>query len=114
MIGKPARIGKVRLKSGGAELRIFDRVAKDLGGENWCGKIVENARTIAGYDAEDSRLVGYFILGLFSDGSHSTAYRYDPKRSPIPRRLPPGYVTEALREDMITVPAIQRHVEDSQ
>lgn len=105
-----AKIGKVRLK-GGAELRIIDRVAKDPGGENWRGKIVDNARKIAGYDEEDARLVGYFIMGLYSDGTHATAFRYDAKRSPIPRRLLPGYVAEVLREDMITIPDIDEKLQ---
>lgn len=111
MTSKPAKIGRVRLKSGGAGLHILDRKTDDPGGENWCGKIVENARKMAGYDEEGARLVGYFIMGLYSDGTHSSAFRYDAKRSPIPRRLLPGYVAEVLREDMITIPDIDEKLQ---
>ena len=102
-----ARIGKIRLKKGGAEVRVLNRKTPHHG-ENWCGKIVDNARGIASYDREGSRLIGYFIVGLFSDGSHSSAWRYDPDLSPIPRRLLPAYVSEVIREDIITDPAIDK------
>jgi hypothetical protein len=110
MTAKPAKIGRVRLKNG-AELHVLERKSPNLGGENWCGKIVDHARTIAGYDQDGSRLVGYFIMGLFSDGFHSSAYRYDPAQSPIPRRLLPAYVAETIREDMITDAAIERKLD---
>lgn len=98
-----ARIGKIRLKAGGAEVRILRRdTPDDDGRENWRGKIVDNARGIASYSQPDSELVGYFVMGLFSDGSSSVAFRYDPKRSPIPRALLPAYIAEVLRRDMIT------------
>lgn len=102
-----ARIGKIRLKAGGAEVRVLDRQTPHHG-ENWCGKIVDNARGIASHDQDGARLVGYVIMGLFSDGSHSTAWRYDPALSPIPRRLLPAYVAEVVREDLITEQAVDR------
>jgi hypothetical protein len=97
-----ARIGKIRMKAGGAIVRVLDRVAKDPGDENWRGKLIEHARIVAGYNDKDSDLVGFVVIGLFSDGAHSLGFRWNPDRSPIPRRLMPSYLAELVREDMIS------------
>jgi hypothetical protein len=39
-----------------------------LNGESWRGKIIENAKAVADYDEADSELVGYLVLGIFSEG----------------------------------------------
>lgn len=102
MNARHCRIGKVALKGGGAELRILHQATPDPGSENWRGKIVSAARDIAGYSEADSDLVGYFVVGFFSDGAHSLGFRYDSTRSPIPRRLMPAYLAELIREDAVT------------
>ena len=98
-----ARIGRIRMKAGGAEVRVIHQERKDDSGkENWRGQIIEGARRIANFSEADSELVGYFVIGLYSDGSSSTGWRYDAKRSPIPRALMPSYVAELIRRDMVT------------
>lgn len=97
-----ARIGRIRLKSGGAEVRLIRQETPDPGDENWRGKIIEAARAISGFDEPGSELVGYVVVGLFSDGACSTGWRYDAKRSPIPRALMPAYVAEIIRRDVVT------------
>lgn len=105
-----ARIGKVRLKKGGAELRILDRKSNDPGGENWRGKIMAHARSVASYEENGSELVGFLVIGFFSDGAHSLGWRWDANRSPIPRRLLPAYVADLIREDLITGPALDERL----
>ncbi len=98
-----ARIGRVRMKSGGAEVRVFHSpVGPD--GQNWRGKIVEHARKVAEFDEPGSLLVGFCVIGLFSNGTASVGFRYDPNSSPIPRLLLPAYIAELLRRDMVTTP----------
>ncbi len=98
-----ARVGKIKLKAGGAEVRVIHTPTPDAdGAENWLGKIVDNARGVASYSEPGSELCGYMVMGLYSDGTCSTAFRYDAKRSPIPRALLPSYVAEIIRRDMIT------------
>lgn len=98
-----ARIGRVRMKGGGADVRVLrSRLAPD--GQNWCGKIVEHARSVAAMDDAASQLVGFCVVGLFSDGASSVGFRYDPKSSPIPRALIPAFIAEVLRRDMVTAP----------
>lgn len=105
------RIGKVRMKSGGAEIRLMRRGLPDPNGENWQGKIVEHARMCAGHSTDAAPLVGFVVLALFGDGSHSVGHRYDPDRSPIPRRLLPAYVEEILREEIVTSQAVKEALE---
>lgn len=98
-----ARIGRVRMKSGGAEVRVLHNSRKDGGGqENWCGEVVKSARIVADFSEPGSELIGFVVLGLYSDGNHSLGFRFDPKRSPIPGVLMPSYVGELIRRDMIT------------
>lgn len=100
-----ARIGRIRMKDGGAEIRVLHQETADAGGEeNWRGKIVEHARMIAEDSKPDAELVGFFVLGLFSDGSHSMGLRLDDDRCPIPRTLMPAYVEDIIRRDCITGP----------
>ena len=72
------------------------------GEENWRGEIIRSARAVADYDGPSSELVGYLMVGFFSDGSSSIGYRWDKDRTPIPRALMPAYVAEIVRRDMIT------------
>lgn len=100
-----ARIGKIRMKAGGAEVRLIRQETQDAdGSENWRGRILSSARAMADFSEPDRELVGYFVMGMFSDGSVSTGWRYDPARSPLPRALMPAYVAEVVRQDMITEP----------
>lgn len=90
-----ARIRSVRMKGGGASVRILP-TPEQHDGENWNGKLIENAKHIAGYEGE---MDGYLVLGLFADGTRSMGFRL-PRR--IPRELWPAYVAEVLRTDLIT------------
>jgi hypothetical protein len=98
-----ARIGRVRLKSGGTEVRVL-RNPLPNDGENWRGKVVQHARKVGEYDEPGSVLVGFCVIGLFSDGAASVGLRWDKKRSPIPTALMPQYIAEVIRRDLITAP----------
>jgi hypothetical protein len=104
-----ARIGRIRHKDGGADVRIIRQTTPDKAGEeNWCGQIVKSARTIAEQGSPTSELVGFFVIGLFSDGAYSMGLRWDHDRSPIPRSLMPAYVEELIRQDLISRPDAER------
>lgn len=107
-----ARIGRIRMKAGGAEVRVFKQETPNPAGENYAGLIVKHAREVAGYHGAEAQLVGYFVIGLFSNGRASTAWRLDPDKSPVPRKLFPAYVTELMRESMITQPAANNEAVD--
>lgn len=99
-----ARIGRFRMNSGGPWVRVIRREEPNPGGEHYAGLIVKHAREVASYHGAEAQLVGYFVLGVFSNGRASTAWRLDPDTSPVPRKLFPAYVTELMRESMITGP----------
>jgi hypothetical protein len=96
-----ARIGCVRMKNGGADVRILNREPINPEGEDWRGKIVANARAVGEQATADAPLVGYVVIGLYADGCSSVGYRHDPDRCPIPRSLLPSWIAEIIRRDMI-------------
>lgn len=102
-----ARIGKIRMKAGGAEIRILRRTTEN-NGENWRGTIVEHAKIIAEAATPECKLVGFLVLGMFSNGTISNGWRYDHS-SPgvLPRAVLPAYVSEIVRREMITGPEAQ-------
>lgn len=111
-----ARIGKIVLKASGTEVRVLHRQNPNRG-ENWQGAIIEHARMIAEHDAPAKRMVGFLVLGLFSDGTISKGWRYDHS-SPgvVPRAMLPAYVAELVRRDLITGPEAEdaaNHVIDN-
>lgn len=96
-----ARIGRVRMKNGGADVRVLNREPINADGEDWRGKIVSNARGVADQATDKAPLVGFVVLGFFADGGYSLGYRYDYENCPVPRTLIPAWVEDVLRRDMI-------------
>lgn len=96
-----ARIGKIRLKAGGAEVRVLRNVAADPA-DNLRGKIIGHAKMIADMGKPGSELVGFITIGLFADGKSTVGCRFDPNSSPIPKSLIPSWAAEILRRDLIT------------
>lgn len=92
------------MKNGGAVVRILEREAVNLDGDDWRGTILKAAKGVVSHATDEQPLVGYFIMGIFADGTTSTGFRYDPSRCVIPRALMPAWVAEVIRRDMITEP----------
>jgi hypothetical protein len=99
-----ARIGRIRMKNGGADVRVLDNKMDSANGESWRGKVIENAKAVAAFDQEGSALVGYVLIGIYSDGQTSVGFRYDKDRCPVPRSLMPAWIAELVRRDMIVAP----------
>lgn len=92
-----ARISRVRMKSGGADVVVID--GSPLVGEyiairgdmqNAVRQIIANAEEIG----------GYVMIAFETDGSHHICHRLDDD-CPIPRTLLPAYVTEIVRRTCI-------------
>jgi hypothetical protein len=104
-----ARIGRIRMKNGGADVRVLNRnpdgaASIDPNGEDWRGTVVRNARAVADMATSEAPLVGYLLIGFYGDGCTSVGFRYDVDRCPVPRALMPSWVAEIIRRDMITEP----------
>lgn len=97
-----ARIARVRMKSGGADIRVLDRKPVNLGGEDWRGDIMSSARNVAEFATDENPLAGFVVLGIFKDGCSSLGWRYDPGTARIPRLLLPYWVSEMIRRDILT------------
>lgn len=96
-----ARISRVRMKDGGADVHVLNNKRMDDGGEDWRGSIVKNARVTADMETPDAPLVGYLMVGIYADGCTSTSFRYDSEQCPIPRALLPSWVAEVVRRDIL-------------
>lgn len=107
-----ARIGKIRMKSGGAEVRVLHRADPNPRGANWRGEIIDHARRIGALGEPGSELVGFVVIGLFEDGKSSLGWRYDPDSTAIPRLLLPTYIAELIRRDIITAPEAEQMAVD--
>jgi hypothetical protein len=107
-----ARIGRIRMKNGGADVRVLHRSEPNPDNESWRGKIIENAKAVASYDEDGSELVGFLVIGIFSDGQTSVGFRYDKKRCPVPLSLMPAWVAELVRRDMVVAPEAENRFND--
>ena len=96
-----ARIGKIKLKTGGAEVRVLDRQLRN-DGENWRGLTIRHARMIAEHQP-DEEMVGFVVVAMFSDGGYSSSSRMDADAT-IGRTLLPSYVAEVVRRDVLMEP----------
>lgn len=96
------RLRRVRMKNGGADVRVLDLPKPNPEGEDWRGSIIASARQIGEYVSDEKPLVGYVILGLYGDGTTSLGWRYDFEICPIPRALLPAWLAEVVRRDLIS------------
>lgn len=98
-----ARVSRVRMKRGGAEVRVLHNRIAEAGGEDHRGALLRNARAIADLATLAVPLVGYVLIGIYEDGATSVGFRYDHEnRNAIPRALLPAWVAEVIRRDIIS------------
>lgn len=95
-----ARIGRIRMKSGGAEFRILNNQKVIDGEEDWRGSVIKAARSLGEHATDEVPLVGYLVIGFYSDGMVATGYRYDD-RCPVPKALMPAWLAEIVRRDVL-------------
>lgn len=97
-----ARISRVRMKNGGADIRVIRNEAIEADEEDFRGKIVSNAKGIADKATDEAPLVAYVMLGIYGDGAHSFCCRIPHESCPIPMTLMPAFVAEAVRRYTVT------------
>lgn len=93
-----ARIGRVKMKQGGADLRIIDGPEHQEGKE---AKLLELARFAADESEPGSTLEGFLIVAFYSDKCRNVLFDLDGDHG-IPRELVPAYVNELIRREVIT------------
>jgi hypothetical protein len=96
-----ARIGRVRMKNGGADVHVLARANSD---PDRRGEIVKHARMVAGHSQPDDPLVGHIVIGFFKSGKSSVGCHYDQNTCPVPRVLLPAWTEELVRRDLVTDP----------
>ena len=97
-----ARIGRVRLKNGGAEVRVLHRETPNAEGkESWAGALMAGARTAVEHANESAPICGYVLVAFYADGCTWTSHRWGDE-SPMNRAMLPHLVAEIVRRDVIT------------
>ena len=97
------RLRRVRMKAGGADVRVMTSKPGPDGKDDWRGALVRNAKAVAEMGTQADPLAGYVLVGIFRNGGVSVGYRYNSEEpNSIPRRLLPSFVAEVIREDMIS------------
>jgi hypothetical protein len=99
-----ARIGRVRMKSGGADVRVLaQRAVPFEEEEDYRGALLRNAKTVIDAATDEAPLVGYLLIGMYDDGCTSTGFRYaHDNGNAIPRTLLPAWTAEVIRRELIT------------
>lgn len=99
-----ARIGRVRMKAGGADVRILPQPNVPFEDEeDYRGALIRNAKAVADMGSDVDPLVGYVLVGIFDSGSTSTGFRYNREsRHSIPSSLLPAWIAEIFRRELIT------------
>lgn len=96
------RIGRVRLKAGGAAVRVLHRPEIAENG----GELMEHARLLACGD----RPINFVVLSWTDDGAYSMGARLRDDSS-IPLTLLPSWVAEAVRRELVTSRQVRQIVD---
>lgn len=94
-----ARIGKVTYKPGIVPFPIYYPETNPQG-DCLKGQIVKAAKEIADYE---EGMVGYVVVGLFEDGTHSMGYYLDPDCN-IGQTMMPSLIADIVRRYVLTEP----------
>lgn len=106
-----ARIGRVRMKNGGADLHVLHTAKHpDLDEADWRSMLVRHAVSIA---SDTTPIAGYFIMAVFEDGTYNSASRVDFERSPIPLTLWPAYIEEVARTKLVSEKTVHDVLKES-
>ena len=100
-----ARISRVRMKSGGAEIRVFQR--PDCGIADRRGELMRHARIVVDGSEANDALVGHMVIGFFASGKSSVGCYHDQDTCRIPRALLPAWIEDIVRREMIVDPEVR-------
>ena len=90
-----SRIGRVRMKDSGTEVRVLDRPRRD----GLAAVLVEHAAIIA--DASRSVMTGFLIIGVDRDGAYNVGMRLEDD-APFGPTLFGAFCAEAARRSTAT------------
>lgn len=96
-----AKIGRVRMKAGGADIRLIRQQTPDEYGANAAGGFAAYARRVTDSVTECGGVTGFLGVAFYEDGSTRTHFWWGDK-APCNRAILPLYVAEVIRRDAIT------------
>lgn len=92
-----ARIGRVRMKAGGADVVVLDQ-ERIVG--NMPTEFMDHARFMALDSEPGSELAGYVIVALYSDGARNVGFDLTGDHK-VPRELLPALFAELVRRKVL-------------
>lgn len=96
-----ARIGRIRLKDGGAEVRLIASQSEKEWRDNAAAGLAAFARRVVEFVPENGQITGFIGLGWYEDGS-TIAHFHWGDNAPCNRAFLPEFVAECVRRDVIT------------
>lgn len=90
-----ARISRVRMKAGGADVVVLEQPLRP----EMASDLVEIAAHYAADNQPDSYLHGFVLIAMFSNGANAVAVRGP---NSIPRALLPAMTAELVRDRVLT------------
>lgn len=88
-----ARVRRVRMKAGGADVRVFPSPASV---NDISDALLKSARHIVSEQDETSTLEGYAVIALYADGQKNICYDLSGDHG-VPLELLPAYMSELMR-----------------
>lgn len=98
-----ARIGRIRMKSGGATIRVISGSPDD-------DFVLHMRSRAANMARDDADLTAYVIITTYANGEFDFAHGRKANH-PIPMTLWPSYIEEIARRRMIIVDEVEATVE---
>ena len=93
-LGK-TKIGRVKMKAGGADVRVLDRPQRD----NTASDMIRASTMIADFFPDD--MAGFVVVAWGSDGSHSMGYHVNTEKSPFGVGAIAAVVGDMIRRHLI-------------
>lgn len=97
------RIGRVKMKNGGADVHIFPCQKRSEVADS----LVRNAREMS----EDDQIEGYFVITLLEHGQYNLAFRLSRDGYLTPT-MAPAYIAEVVRRATATRQEIQDIIDE--
>jgi hypothetical protein len=101
------RIGRVRMKNGGADVRVLERK-----GLNPLGPAILRHADMFARNPGFGNIVGYYIVGWTAVGKTSTCWETLDGKDQMPASRMPSLIEEVARRDLVTASEVRNIIDN--